>query len=72
MSYVEYDNLPYQYEVENTLEFLCVDGTLVQLVDESIILVGGEIQYNVLASEAYDEYYYLLDNERDQYLRARP
>jgi len=55
----------------NTLEFYTLNGNLVQLVDNQLVTVDGDILPYVSPNEAYDEYHYLLDNEIDAYLQAR-
>ena len=55
----------------NTEEFYTLKGELVQLVDNQLLTVDGNILPYVSPNEAYDEYFYLLDNERDAYLQAR-
>tara|TARA_B100000470_G_C19682148_1_gene342540 strand:- start:429 stop:626 length:198 start_codon:yes stop_codon:yes gene_type:complete len=55
----------------NTLEFYTLKGELVQLVDNQLLTVNGDILPYVSPNEAYDEYHYLLDNERDEYLKVK-
>ena len=55
----------------NTLEFYTLNGNLVQLVDNQLVTVDGDILPYVSPNEAYDEYHYLLDNERDEYLKVK-
>ena len=53
----------------NTLEFYTLKGELVQLVDNQLLTVNGDILPYVSPNEAYDEYHYLLDYERDEKLK---
>ena len=46
----------------NTEEFYTLKGELVQLVDNQLLTVDGNILHYVRPNEAYDEYHNLLDN----------
>jgi hypothetical protein len=64
-------NVNLNINTDNTLEFTTLRGTVIQLIDEQLLYEDGELLPYVSPNEAYDEYYYLLDNERDAYLQAR-
>ena len=58
-------------DVSNSLEFYTLKGSLVQLVDNHLLYVDGELLPYITPEEAEDEYHFLLNSELDKYVDVR-
>ena len=64
-------NVNITLNTDNILWFYTLKGSLIQLIDNQLLLEDGHLIPYISPDEAYDEYHHLLDNERDLYLNVR-